>query len=235
MFNLPTTSSLPGHSKASQRAYGWGPGGCGVLWRSGKFSWLIRPLGLCCFDQCEYPGWGTCHVWVKNCSDNHIFQPLYLEESCMGVFMSDELCCQQHHPAVPKALSFSVYEMKMYGLDGQQVTLSSNFLCFQTIHEEVGKTALGNVTSEWNLISGDKDEDSIIRCSSMARDTCLVWGQMRSMLERGTVTLETLNSLEKTFIVWDCQKMEWTKQEFFIFAHYAETITICPFFVVKSN
>ena len=194
-----------------------------VLWGSAALTSVSTLVG------------GLCHVWVKNCSDDHIFQPLYLEESCMGVFMSDELCCQQHHPAVPKALSFSIYEMKMYGLDGQQVTLNSNFLCFQTIHEEVGKTALGNVTSEWNLISGDKDEDSIIRCSSMARDTCLVWGQMRSMLERGTVTLETLNSLEKTFIVWDCQKMEWTKQEFCIFAHYAETITICPFFVVKSN
>lgn len=40
---------------------------------------------------------------------------------------------------------FSIHEMKMYGLDGQQVTLNSNFLCFQTIHIEVGKTALGNV------------------------------------------------------------------------------------------
>ena len=53
--------------------------------------------------------------------------------------------------------------------------------------------------------------------------------------QQHTVTLETLNSLEKTFIVWDCQKTEWTEQEFCMFAHYAETITICPFFVVKSN
>ena len=47
---------------------------------------------------------------------------------------------------MPKVLSFSIHEMKMYGLDGQRVTLNSNFICFQTIHVEVGKTALGNIT-----------------------------------------------------------------------------------------
>ena len=49
---------------------------------------------------------------------------------------------------MPKVLSFSIHEMKMYGLDGQRVTLNSNFICFQTIHVEVGKTALGNITIE---------------------------------------------------------------------------------------
>lgn len=96
MFNLPTTSSLPGHSRASQRAYGWGPGGCGVLWRSGKFIDLSSGALLL------WP------VWVPWLGDFAMYglrvvqtitssQPLCLEESSMGVFMSDELCCQQHH------------------------------------------------------------------------------------------------------------------------------------------
>lgn len=121
------------------------------------------------------------------CSDDHIFTASVLRGIFHGSVYVRWALLSTGPPVVPKVLSFSIHEMKMYGLDGQRVTLNSNFICFQTIHVEVGKTALGNITIEWNLISGDKDEDSIIRCSSMARDTCLVWGQVRSMLERGTV------------------------------------------------
>lgn len=51
---------------------------------------------------------------------------------------------------MPRVLSFSIHEMRMYGLDGQMGDSQFNFLCFQTIHE-VGKTALGNVTIEETL------------------------------------------------------------------------------------
>ena len=179
---------------------------------------------------------GICHAWVKNCSDDHIFTASVLRGIFHGSVCVRWALLSTAPPAVPNVLSFSVCEMKMCGLDGQQVTLNSNLPCFQTIHVEVGKMALGYVTTEWNLISGDKDEDSIIRCSSMARDTCLVWGQVSGMLERGAVLPWKPSTLWRRYSLSEIVKKQNGLNRNFVYLHIMLKLSqFVPFFVVKSN
>lgn len=119
---------------------------------------------------------GICLVWIKNCLERSHLHSLLSQRN----FPWEHLCLMSS--AVSSTTNSAQGTLFLcpwnddIQLDVQQETLSSNVLCFETIHTGAGKTALGNVKIEWGLTAGDRGEDSTTRCSSKTRDTCPVLG-----------------------------------------------------------
>lgn len=84
----------------------------------------------------------------------------------------------------------------------QQVSFNSNIICFDTVHTEAGKVAVGDLKIERGLTA----RDSGPRYLSVARDTLEGGGDFCSVGEANCLAFETLISLELMLNFWGFRK-----------------------------